>query len=284
MTFIVHLAHRSLVCVSGPDCLSFINGLCTTDTEKLDLKSLAYGAFLRPQGKVIGDVFFILREPQTLWLDVALSVRDELLTKLKLYKLRAKVEITSEDTPIYAAFGGPMPLGFMPDPRASFIHADIGYTYGPQIANADGDAWTRYRLGLGLADLGAEIGSDRLYAIDANLDLLGGVDFKKGCFVGQELTSRMKRRGQVKNRLLRLTHAPDSLTLGDDILYNDMKIGEIIASFEGQSLGLMRLDRLTRAIIEGEPLMANNQSLCLKINDWIRPNLQVESLEMAARG
>ena len=197
-----------MIRVSGPDWAKFLKGLCTAHIETLSAEvqqgrfaRLHYGAFLRPQGKMIGDALLYAAAADDIRLDVPLAVRDELLAKLNMYKLRAQVTIEAMDTPVFVAFGG-VPDAFLRDPRADIVGAAFGFGYGPQTADATMDNWRAWRIDLGLGEAGTDFGPDELYAIDANLDLLGAVDFHKGCYVGQELTSRMKRRGQIKNRIL----------------------------------------------------------------------------------
>jgi hypothetical protein len=248
MTKIAFLPHRAVIRVSGPDWAKFLKGLCTAHIETLGAEvqqgrfaRLHYGAFLRPQGKLIGDALLHATGPDDIRIDVPLSVRDELLAKLNMYKLRAQVTIEALDLPVFVAFDG-VPDDFLADPRSDIIGGPFGFAYAPQVADAAPDDWAAWRMDLGLAEAGTDFGPDELYAIDANLDLLGAIDFHKGCYVGQELTSRMKRRGQIKNRILPLRHA-GMLVPGAEVLSGELKAGEVLASARERSLGLMRLDR-----------------------------------------
>jgi len=234
--------------VSGPDWAKFLKGLCTAHIETLSAEAqqgrfarLHYGAFLRPQGKLIGDALLHAVATDDIRVDVPLSVRDELLAKLNMYKLRAQVAIEAMDTPVFVAFDG-VPDGFLADPRSDIIGAKFGFGSGSHTVNATAEDWAAWRMDLGLAEAGTDFGPDELYAIDANLDLLGAIDFYKGCYVGQELTSRMKRRGQIKTRVLPLRHR-GALVPGAEILSGERKAGEVLASSHERSLGLMRLDR-----------------------------------------
>jgi len=270
MTKIAFLPHRALIRVSGPDWAKFLKGLCTAHIETLVAEvqqdrfaRLHYGAFLRPQGKMIGDALLHAVTADDIRLDVPLGVRDELLAKLNMYKLRAQVTIEAADTPVFVAFGG-VPDGFLADPRSDIVGAEFGFAYEPHEANASADDWAAWRMDLGLSDPGLDFGPDELYAVDADLDLLGGIDFHKGCYVGQELTSRMKRRGQIKNRILPLRHE-GSLVPGAEILSGELKAGEVLASTDGRSLGLMRIDRS-----DGE-LTCNAAPLRLHHPAWLAP-------------
>lgn len=251
------LAHRGLLSVSGPDWAGFLKGLCTAHIDDLaaeagrgDLHNLHYGAFLRPQGKMIGDCLLHAAAADEIWLDVPLDVRDELFAKLNMYRLRAKVAIAKRDEGVAVAMNA-LPGGFMPDPRSAVTGGVYGRAYGK---DGGGGGWRAFRFALGLAEGGEDFGADDLYAIDANLDALRAIDFHKGCYVGQELTSRMKRRGQIKNRVLPLRHE-GRLNKGAEVLVGERKIGEVLSGGDGASLGLMRLDRLAPdAVCDGVPV------------------------------
>jgi folate-binding protein YgfZ len=261
--------------VSGPDWAKFLKGLCTAHIETVVAEvqqhrfaRLHYGAFLRPQGKMIGDTLLHAVAADDIRLDVPLAVRDELLAKLTMYKLRAQVTIEALDTPVFVAFGG-VPDGFLADPRGDIVGADFGFGYEPHEADASAEAWAAWRMDLGLSDPGLDFGPDELYAIDANLDRLGAIDFHKGCYVGQELTSRMKRRGQIKNRILPLRH-DGALVPGAEVLNGDLKAGEVLASLNGHSLALMRLDRS-----DGD-LTSQATAVRLHCPAWIAPTDEIK--------
>ena len=270
MTRIASLPHRTLISIAGPDWATFLKGLCTADIDAIAgdstkglFHSLHYGAFLRPQGKMICDCILQAVSADEIWLDIPLSERDELLAKLNMYKLRAKVTITPLDHPVFVAFGGAMPEGFSPDPRGAIIGDTFGYAYAAQAENIELDEWLAFRFRLGLSDPGYDFARDELYPIDANLDLLNAIDFHKGCYVGQELTSRMKRRGQIKNRILPLRH-DGQLTKRSEILVGERKIGEVFASSQSASLSLVRLDRL-----DGATATSGGRDVTVIVPEWI---------------
>jgi len=272
MTKIAFLPHRAVIRVTGPDWAKFLKGLCTAHIETLATEvqqgrftRLHYGAFLRPQGKMIGDALLHAAAADDIRLDVPAGVRDELLAKLNMYKLRAQVTVEAIDTPVFAAFDG-VPDGFLRDPRSDIVGAGFGFAYGPLSENASAGDWAAWRMTLGLAEAGTDFGPDELYAIDANLDLLGAIDFHKGCYVGQELTSRMKRRGQIKTRIVPLRH-DGVLTIGAEVLSGELKAGEVLASVHGRSLGLMRLDRM------GADLICNAALVHVHLPAWLAPHV-----------
>jgi tRNA-modifying protein YgfZ len=268
MTAIAELPHRALVRLTGPDWASFLKGLCTAHIDRITAAAssgedrLHYGAFLRPQGKMYADCIIKAVGPEEVWLDVPLSARDELLTKLNMYRLRAKVTIEPLERAVFVAFGGDLPDGFSPDARGNIIAASFGFAYGEHHATTDAAAWAEFRMARGLSDPGYDFGKDELYAIDANLDLLDAIDFHKGCYVGQELTSRMKRRGQIKNRILgyvsSLPHPP-----GAEVLNGELRAGETLGQAGAFGLGLMRLDR-----VDGD-LRTSSGGFKLNIAPWL---------------
>jgi folate-binding protein YgfZ len=276
MTEIARLPHRALIRITGPDWASFLKGLCTAHIDRITaevadgrLGTLHYGAFLRPQGKMYADCLLMAKGHEEIWLDVPAPARPELLSRLNMYKLRAKVAIEALDHPVFVAFSGGLPDGFSADPRGTIAGSPFGRAYGDYAATTDDAAWTAFRIGLGIADAGQDFGMDELYAIDANLDLLDAIDFHKGCYVGQELTSRMKRRGQIKNRLLPLKSEGD-LEKGAEILIGERKVGEVIAGYGRIGVGLMRLDRLeTRHVTSG------GHAVLVGLPSWIGQHVQL---------
>ncbi|WAC49114.1 folate-binding protein [Asticcacaulis sp. SL142] len=277
MTQIAALPHRALIGFTGPDWAKFLQGQSTINLDKImadveagRLNKLYYAAFLTPQGKMITDAFIYTVSAEEAWLDIPRDLRDEMFTRLNLYKLRAKITLSKLDNPVFAAFGGPLLAGFSEDPRAAIIGQDgqLGLSYAPQIATAELSAWIDYRLTHGLSDPVFDYPREYLYPIDANLDLLEAIDFKKGCFVGQETTSRMKRRGHIKNRILPLKVTIDA-PFETEVLNGERRAGEILTSQPPRALGLMRLDRTSGA------LTVSGQAATLDIPDWLQPHIAV---------
>lgn len=275
MTDIARLPHRALIRITGPDWATFLKGLCTAHIDRITAEvadgrfgTLHYGAFLRPQGKMYADCLLMAVASEEIWLDVPSTARPELLAKLNMYKLRAKVTIEALDRPVFVAFGGDLPDGFSDDPRGLIVDDTFGFSYDDHAATVDDSPWAAFRIGLGLADAGQDFGMDELYAIDANLDLLDAIDFHKGCYVGQELTSRMKRRGQIKNRLLPLT-GEGPLEKGAEILIGERKVGEVTSTYGSVGMGLMRLDRLTSHTVE-----SGGTAVQVTVPAWMAPHIQ----------
>jgi len=276
------LDSRALIAVSGPDWRSFLQGLITQDVESLRPDEARFGALLTPQGRLLWDLFVVGREDGC-WLDVEAEHRDAILQRLTMYRLRAKVELGLSDIPVAVLF--PAPPGESRDPSGA--SADPDSAWAPAFAGVSGTGWVRdpRHPGLGFRGYGAEApagarpvteaereaqklelgvpgprdwGSDRLYPIEANLDLMYGIDFKKGCFVGQETTSRMKRRGQIKTRILPIVFEGPAPAFGTEVLAGDRRAGEVLSGAEGRAFALLRLDRALGAelTVDGRPARA----------------------------
>lgn len=256
------LPSRALIAVSGPDWRGFLQGLITQDVETLKPGEARFGALLTPQGRLLHDLFVVGREDGC-WLDVLAEHRDAILQRLAIYRLRAKVELARDDTPVsilYSASGqaaAPSPgPGWTPDPRLPELGwRGYGATPPAGATLADEDAREDQKLALGVPGP-ADWGSDKTYPIEANFDLLNGIDFKKGCFVGQETTSRMKRRGTVKSRMLPIRFAGEPPAPGSEILAGTLRAGEVLSGRRGGAMALVRLDRIAGAelSVDGRPV------------------------------
>lgn len=244
MTRIARLDSRALVRVSGPDARPFLHNLLTQDVETLAPGELRFGALLSPPGRLLFDLF-LFGEADGVLLDVAADRREALLQRLSMYRLRAQVTVEPAGAPVLAAWDGPAE-GFTADPR---LPALGGRRYGGEIeVNATEDDFQAHRLALGVPDPAADALADKTYPIEANFDLLNGIDFSKGCFVGQETTSRMKRRGTIRNRTLPIAFEGAPPPFGAEVLNGDLRAGEVLSGRDGMAMALLRLDRLEGAL------------------------------------
>lgn len=238
------LSDRAVIEVSGPDWRSFLQGLLSQDVDTLADGELRFGALLTPQGRLLFDLF-ILGAGDACRLDCAAEHVDLLVQRLALYRLRAKVAIARTDVRVTSLWDADSPAtGWRPDPRLPAL-GFRGYGLAPPVDAgtvdlADYDA-RRMRHGVpGSADWGY----DRSYPIEADFDLLNGIDFRKGCFVGQETTSRMKRRGTVKTRLAPIDFDGKAVAAGAELLAGTLRAGEVRSSLDGLAMASLRLDRL----------------------------------------
>jgi folate-binding protein YgfZ len=238
------LESRAAVSVEGPDWRSFLQGLLTQDTEALAPGDLRFAGLLTPQGKLLFDLFVFTQENGCL-LDVVASRQQALIERLVTYRLRAKVEITASPLTVSAVWNLSSAPGYCTDPRL----ADLGLRGYGQTAPHDAQicdeaAYQAHRLSEGVPDPAHDAEADKTYPIEANFDLLNGIDFKKGCFVGQETTSRMKRRGLIKTRMLPIRFDGAAPEPGSEILNGDLRAGTVLTGQDGRAMALLRLDRL----------------------------------------
>jgi folate-binding protein YgfZ len=253
MTDAIALESRALVTVRGPDWRSFLQNLLTCDVEGLQDGEARFGALLTPQGRLLYDLFLVA-EGDGCVLDVETAWREGLVQRLMLYRLRAKVEIATDERAVAVSLGG----GGVRDPRLAALG---GRLYGVTGARPE-SVYEAHRLSLGVPGP-ADWGTDRTYPLEADFDLLNGVDFQKGCFVGQETTSRMKRRAAVKNRMLPVDYDGDQIAPGTEVLAGTLRAGEILSGSAGRSIALVRLDR-----IEGGALTADGRSVFVVRPEW----------------
>ena len=249
---IAALPSRALIAVGGDDWTSFLQGLLTQDVETLRPGEARFGGLLTPQGRLLYDLFIIGREDGC-WLDCAADKRAALLQRLTIYRLRAKVSLAADNTPVLAAWGAaPAGDGWAPDPRlAALGWRGYGVGASPNASEAD---YERHRLEVG-APGPADWGEDVAYPLEADFDLLNGVDFRKGCFVGQETTSRMKRRGAIKSRMLPIRFEGPPPAHGAEILAGTLRAGQALSGMGGRAMALVRLDRIDGATltVDGRP-------------------------------
>ncbi|MBX9461289.1 MAG: folate-binding protein [Brevundimonas sp.] len=248
---IARLDSRALIRVSGPDARPFLHNLLTQDVETLAAGELRFGALLSPPGRLLFDLFLI-GEPDGVLLDVAADRREALLQRLSMYKLRAQVAIETDDRPVFVSWPD-VADGFTPDPRTSSLG---GRRYSGDVEpDATERDWQVHRLAVGVPDPAADAPSDKTYPIEADFDLLNGIDFAKGCFVGQETTSRMKRRGVIKTRMLPIAFDGPPPPSGSEVLNGDLRAGEVLSGGEGGAMALLRLDRLEGLLtVDGRPV------------------------------
>jgi hypothetical protein len=257
----VALTSRAVIAVEGEDWRSLLQGLLTQDVETLAPGELRFGALLTPQGRLMFDLFILGREDGC-WLDVEATQRADLLKRLMMYRLRAKVKLTEIDAGVFARWDGATAGdGWAVDPRLPALGLR-GYGVEPG-ETADEEAYDAHRLALGVPGP-ADWAGETTYPIEANFDLLHGIDFKKGCFVGQETTSRMKRRGQIRSRMLPLSFDGDPPAYGTELLAGTLRAGEVLSSGDDRAIALVRLDR-----IDGADLTIDGYPVAVEQPDWL---------------
>ena len=263
------LPARGVVAVSGAEARQFLDNLITNDLELLETQAAMHAALLTPQGKILFE-FIVVKRPDEFLLETDRATVSDLLKRLTLYRLRAKVTLNdlSSSRTVVAAWGGPPPdialaVTFR-DPRCS----DLGYRMimAPEMAeklapeNEGPGAYDRVRIAAGVAEGGRDYALGDAFPHEANFDRLGGVSFTKGCFVGQEVVARMQHKTVVRKRIVRVTsEAP--LSEGADVKVGEAVIGRI-GSVDGRNgLAMLRLDRALEARTKGQPLMSGSATI-----------------------
>ena len=245
----VHLKDRAVIALEGGEAREFLQGLVTNDLKDLAPATGLYAALLTPQGKILFD-FLITEGDGAVLLDCAADRVEALVKRLTMYRLRAKIEIAVRpQLCVYAGLSGrPAERAVtFADPRlAALGPRSIGasaempdYLQGPASYHAE-------RLALGVPE-GGDFGSDKIFALDGGLDELHAVAFDKGCYVGQELTARMKHRGTARKRILTVRADSALPPPGTTVTSDGHELGEIIATYGSEGFALMRLDRLDEA-------------------------------------
>ncbi|MBL8905103.1 MAG: folate-binding protein YgfZ [Rhizobiales bacterium] len=247
------LPGRGVLAVTGVDAAGFLQGLVTSDVEGLQPGAAGYAALLTPQGKILFD-FLLQRQEDGFLIDCAAAQREALIKRLGFYKLRAKVTVEPRDDLNVVVADEPA-AGLYADPRL----ADLGYRgFSAQKGPGGNRTYDARRIGLGIADSEADMGSGELFPHEANLDQLNGVSFTKGCYVGQEVVSRMEHRGTARNRILPLKLDGAAPPKGTPIRAGEKQIGTLLSSAGDRALGLIRLDRLADAARAGDRLLTDS--------------------------
>jgi folate-binding protein YgfZ len=267
------LEDRAVIRVSGEDATSFLQGLLTNDVERLGPSEARYAALLTPQGKILFDMIVVRapgEEPSYL-IDCAAAQAADLAKRLGFYKLRAKVAIANESASrAVASFWGSDPAGIdegvlYADPRDPRLgwRAILPRPSAAALGSEHANEYEGLRIAVGAPKGGLDFAYGDAFPHDANLDLLHGVDFDKGCYVGQEVVSRMKHRGTARKRIARVKLSGPSPAPGTPVLDRELAVGALGSSSGREALALLRLDRAEEATAAGRTLSAGGVGLAL---------------------
>jgi folate-binding protein YgfZ len=273
------LPDRGVVKVSGEDARNFLNGLVTTDVSELKPGLAKFGALLTPQGKIIAD-FLITEAPAGhgggFLFDCPRALAQALTDKLRFYKLRAKVTVEnlSDSLGVIAAWGGELAMQpdlTFADPRAGTLGfrilapqelaAKVAVLIGADLVEPG--AYEAQRIACGVPRGGLDFIYGDAFPHETNMDRLHGVDFDKGCYVGQEVVSRMQHRGTARTRTVKIILDGPAPEAGASILAGDKPVGTIGSAADGKGLALVRTDRVADALAAGLALTAGGLPLHL---------------------
>jgi tRNA-modifying protein YgfZ len=269
LPFATHkLSSRAVISVAGEGAKDFLQNLVTADIEGLKPGEATYAALLQPQGKILFD-FFILADTGRYAIDCSDAQKADLMKRLTLYKLRAKVSLSDGDEEVGVAEVKPAASLSYTDPRTPELGFRLIAGKGslPEAAEA---AYRGERIRLGIADSDEDIGSGELFPHEANLDQFGAVSFKKGCFIGQEVVSRMEHRGTARKRIVPLYSPEGAPTKGSAVAADGKAIGTVLSASGKDALALIRLDRLKDAVEAGTGLLTEAGPVHVRKPDWAR--------------
>jgi hypothetical protein len=289
---IAPLIDRGVVRVTGADAEKLLQGVITNDMDLLASQPAIHAALLTPQGKILFE-FFVVKAADGFLLETGRDKAPELVRRLNLYRLRAKAAIddASGVYRVFASWGdAPRSLGesvdgvSFTDPRLAalglriLVGAEQGAGY-PDGEKATADAYHAHRITLGVPEGGKDYALGDAFPHEADLDLLHGVSFSKGCYVGQEVVSRMQNRATVRKRVVPIEgDAP--LTSGAEVRAGEAVIGTVGSVTGRKALALVRLDRAAEAKARGQALAANGVAVTLRKPDWAKFTLALtESAE-----
>jgi folate-binding protein YgfZ len=280
------LPDRGVVKVAGDDARRFLNGLATNDMGKVGPGHAIFTALLTPQGKIIVDFIAAEAEPDDgggFFLDCPRALAAALVEKLNFYKLRAKitVEDLSQALGVMAVWDGAGLSDFglsYADPRlpalgartilppdlAAEAAADLGAT------PTDADAYDAHRIALGVPRGGMDFAYGGAFPHEADMDQLAGVDFEKGCYIGQEVVSRVEHRSSARSRILPIAYDAFAPSSGLPVMAGEKQAGTLGSTAKGRGLALLRLDRVEDALESGTPLNAGGIAVHVVKPTWAR--------------
>ncbi len=288
------LADRGVLAVAGDDARPFLQGLVSNDVMRIAPDRAIHAALLTPQGKYLFD-FCIAEAGGRLLLDAERARLSDLQRRLARYRLRAKVTLAMDESMAVYALGGngaaaalglagedagravPFAGGVVfVDPRLAalglraILPADEaeGALTGRGFEGDNAAAWDRRRLALGIADGSRDMQIEKSLLLEAGFDELNGIDFAKGCYVGQELTARTRYRGLIKKRLVPVIVAGPLPAAGTPVLAAGAEVGEVRSGRDGQALALLRLEALARVRTGEVELTAGAARLVPTKPDW----------------
>lgn len=296
------LPDRRVLGITGPDTRKFLQGMITNDIRRLapERQRALYTGFLTAQGKLIHDAF-LFQDGDRILIDIAADFVEGFVKRLTAFRLREAVEFGEAKPALAVAAawgaaatarlglddaqnamgegavgtGAELDIAFV-DPRLATLGARLVYPADDAATEAelrrrgfelvDAADYTAHRLALGVADT-REIGGEMLYPLEANFEVLHGVDFGKGCYIGQELTARMRLKGELRKRILPVSGTEALPAIGTMVTANTTQLGPLVAASGTQGLALLRMDRLAEA--ENDGIQAGDVRLSVDQPSWL---------------
>ncbi|MCR9139107.1 MAG: folate-binding protein YgfZ [Alphaproteobacteria bacterium] len=265
----VALPHRSLVRIAGQDAQTLLQDVISCDVDGLPASLARVGALLTPQGKILFE-FLISRTGDNGFLfDLDADQVGPFIQRMTMYKLRAKADIERvESTGVAACWDCDPAEALVVDER--FCEGSPVYRrYGSDVVDTGNtDEYTRLRIDHGVAEAGRDFEPSEAFPHDVLMDLNKGVSLKKGCFVGQEVVSRMQHRGTARRRIVRVNGADALPEPGTPIQANERAVGQLGTTLENTGLALVRVDRVAKALEQDTPILAGGVPVTLTLPSW----------------
>jgi len=280
------LPDRGVVKVAGDEARKFLNGLLTTDIDKVTPHRAAYAALLTPQGKIIVDMIVTAAPAEDgggFFLDCPRALAKALNDRLNFYKLRAKilVEDLSETLGVMAVWGDTRATEYglcYADPRLPelgmrcmlppHLAAEAAADLGAPLTDAK--AYEAHRIALGAPRGGLDFNYNDAFPHEADMDQLNGIDFDKGCYVGQEVVSRVEHRGTARKRVVPVAYADYAPEAGVPVKVGDTDVGVMGSSAKGRGLAMLHLSRVGEALAAGQPILSGGIALQPVKPAWAR--------------
>jgi folate-binding protein YgfZ len=284
------LDHRGVLEVSGPEARAFLDRIVTNDLDPIAPGRAGYGALLSPQGKILADFILFVggSDDATFLLDTPAAAMGDLAKRLTLYRLRAKITISERgDLAVVAGWDDAAApadaVAFAPDPRlAALGWRALVPSISPRPQHEGVDAYEAHRVRLGIPEGGRDFAFGDAFPHEALMDQLGGVAFDKGCYVGQEVVSRMQHRGTARTRIVPVRYDGEAPPAGTEIVAGDRNIGKSGTGRGELGLATLRLDRAADALAARERLTAAGIGFAVEPRDWIRFALPSAPADTAA--
>ncbi|MCZ7931589.1 folate-binding protein YgfZ [Agrobacterium leguminum] len=274
------LADRRLIRVSGTGAEEFLNNLITADVENLPEGEARAAALLTPQGKILFD-FLIWRDGGDYLIETGATEQDALLRRLTMYKLRAPVDLKAETVEGVSVFWNETaPTAGIKDGRFAKAGIDLVRLPGTSTSG-DVAAYDALRVEHGIAESGRDYALQDAFPHDVLMDVNDGVSFKKGCFVGQEVVSRMKHRGTARRRVVTVSAEGALAASGTEITADGKPVGTLGTVCGNRALAIVRIDRIADALASGTPLLAETVPVTVALPAW--SGLSFPAADPAAR-
>ncbi|MFC7399511.1 YgfZ/GcvT domain-containing protein [Chelatococcus sp. GCM10030263] len=278
---LAYLADRSVLAVSGTDAPAFLQNILTCNVDDLGPGEARLGALLSPQGKILFDGL-VVAAPEALGggflIDTPRATAADFVKRLTLYKLRSKVVVAdrSDDLGIAAGWGEfASPTGALlgyDDPRlAALGRRFIGERAAFASTDSAGEeAYHAHRIALGIPEGGKDFAFGDAFPHEALMDQIDGVAFDKGCYIGQEVVSRMQHRGTARTRIVPVVFADEAPAPGTTVEAGGKPVGHLGSRAGRRALAMLRLDRVADAMAEGTPILAEGRALTLEKPSFVR--------------